>query len=199
MIAHPLFYLLITLLAAGAFSGLMIVANASQIGQDMFGLTAEKAAVYVGLYAASNAAGRFLWGSISDRLGRPNALIGIFALVSLTLVLLAVSSSVPGFAVGMCGIGLSFGGIMGVFPSIVSEKFGVRYFGVNYGIMFIGYSIGAFFGPRLGASIAARNEGNFATAFYIAIAISLVGAALSVFFSRLSGKKPTGTLDRAVR
>jgi hypothetical protein len=33
---------------------------------------------------------------------------------------------------------------MGVFPSIVAEEFGSKYFGVDYGIMFTGYSIAAF-------------------------------------------------------
>jgi len=186
MISTPLFYLLLGLLAAGALSGLMIAANASQIGQHMFALSAASASLCVGLYAASNASGRFLWGSVSDKIGRPNSLICIFILVALMLLLLTLTSSVPAFIVGICGIGLSFGGVMGVFPSIVSEKFGSKHFGVNYGIMFTGYSIAAFFGPRLAASIGANNNGNFSKAFYIAIVVCLAGAAMSLAFKALS-------------
>jgi hypothetical protein len=40
MLSSPMSYLLLALLAAGAVAGLMIAANASQIGQQMFGLTA---------------------------------------------------------------------------------------------------------------------------------------------------------------
>jgi OFA family oxalate/formate antiporter-like MFS transporter len=90
MISTPLFYLLLGLLAAGALSGLMIAANASQIGQHMFALSAASAALCVGLYAASNASGRFLWGSVSDKIGRPNSLICIFILVALMLLLLTL-------------------------------------------------------------------------------------------------------------
>lgn len=186
MISTPIFYLLLGLLAAGALSGLMIAANASQIGQHMFALSAASAALCVGLYAASNASGRFLWGSASDKIGRPNSLICIFILIALMLLLLTITSSVPGFIVGICGIGLSFGGVMGVFPSIVSEKFGSKYFGVDYGISFTGYSIAAFFGPRLAASIGANNNGNFSKAFYIAIVVCLAGIAMSVAFKNLS-------------
>ena len=66
-------------------------------------------------------------------------------------------------------------------------------------MMATGFSLHALFGPQLGASIAARDQGNFATAFYIAIAISLAGAALAVLFSRYSGRKPSITLDHVVR
>ena len=57
---------------------------------------------------------------------------------------------------------------MGVFSSIVTEQFGARHFGLNYGIMVTGYSIAAFFGQRTASSIAATNNSDFSKAFYIA-------------------------------
>ena len=38
------------------------------------------------------------------------------------------------------------------------------------------YSIAAFFGPAIAASIAESDGGDFSRAFYIAIAISMIGA-----------------------
>ncbi len=184
MMKSPVFYLMVTLMASGALSGLMIAANASPIGQYMFALSASTAALYVGLYAASNAAGRFIWGAVSDRIGGANALIVIFLLIASMLMLLASSTTTTGFAVAICGIGIAFGGVMGVFPSLVSQRFGARYFGVNYGIMFCGYAIAAAIGPQLAVSMAAANGGDFSQAFYIAIIICLVGAALAVLLSR---------------
>lgn len=184
MLSSPMFYLMLSLMAAGAVSGLMIAANASQVGQNMFAITSAAAALYVGFYAASNAAGRFIWGSISDRIGCPNALVMIFILVALMLLLLINATSPLGFVIAICGIGISFGGVMGVFPSLVSQRFGARYFGVNYGIMFSGYAIAAAVGPRLGASVAAQNNGDFSNAFWIAIVICLAGAALAILLSR---------------
>jgi OFA family oxalate/formate antiporter-like MFS transporter len=43
-----------------------------------------------------------------------------------------------------------------------------------------GYSIAVFFGPRLAASIGAKNNGDFSKAFYIAIVVCLAGIAMSV-------------------
>ncbi|MGM8138110.1 hypothetical protein [Enterococcus italicus] len=48
-------------------------------------------------------------------------------------------------------LGASFGGVLVVFPPLTSKTFGMKNSGVNYGIMFFGYSIGAFFGPQIAA------------------------------------------------
>ncbi len=197
MLATPVFYLLLALMASGALAGLMIAANASLIGQNMFGLSAVVAAGYVGAYAAGNASGRFLWGAISDRIGGANALTGIFVLIGAMLAVLATSHATLGFAIGIVGMGIAFGGIMGVFPSLVSARFGTRYFGVNYGIMFCGYAVAAFFGPRLGASIAASNNGNYDRAFYVAMAVCLVGLVLSLVLSSIVRRRRVVTLHAA--
>jgi OFA family oxalate/formate antiporter-like MFS transporter len=188
MVATPVFYLLLALLASGALSGLMIAANASQIGQNMFHISAAVAAGCVGLYAASNALGRFLWGAVSDRIGSANTLVMIFVLVAAMLGVLASSASFTGFVIGMCGIGLAFGGVMGVFPALVAARFGVTYFGENYGIMFCGYAVAAFLGPRLGASMAALNGGDFTKAFYVAILVCVVGLGLALTLRSVSGR-----------
>lgn len=188
MIATPVFYLLLVLMASGAMSGLMIAANASQIGQNMFHISAAVAAGCVGLYAASNATGRFFWGAVSDRIGGANTLIAIFALVAAMLGVLASSSSFAGFVIGLCGIGLGFGGVMGVFPSIVAARFGVKYFGENYGIMFCGYATAAFLGPRLGASMAALNGGDFTKAFYVAILVCVLGLGLALVLRSVTAR-----------
>ncbi|ODT74274.1 MAG: MFS transporter [Pelagibacterium sp. SCN 64-44] len=182
MLSHPVFYVLLFIMAAGATSGLMIAANASQIGQGMFGLSATTAAVYVGLYSLSNASGRFVWGAVSDRIGRLPSLICIFVLVALALFLLSQLQGSTAFLIGILGVGIAFGGIMGVFPALCIEQFGARNFGTNYGILFTGYSIAALAGPRLGAAIGDAYEGNFGMAFLIATVLSLVGAAVTIAF-----------------
>jgi OFA family oxalate/formate antiporter-like MFS transporter len=83
---------------------------------------------------------------------------------------------------------LCFGGTLGIFPSIVAEKFGMKYYGVNYGITFIGYSAAAFFGPKIAVQVAGANNGSFTNAFYIALVLSLVGIALTTLFIRIEKK-----------
>lgn len=189
MIRKPIFYVIACLFLIGALSGMMVTANASVIGQKMFGLTAASAALFVSLYSLSNCLGRVVWGAVSDRIGRTKCLMAIYIVIAAMMLTIALSSSVAGFAVAIVGIGLCFGGTMGIFPSIVGEKFGMKYYGVNYGVTFIGYSGAAFFGPRIAGSVAAANGGVFTNAFYIALVIALVGFALTFVYQAME-KKP---------
>ncbi|MNW31637.1 putative MFS-type transporter YhjX [compost metagenome] len=198
MLKQPLFYVIACLFLIGALSGMMVTSNASVIGQTMFGLSAGVAALFVSLYSLSNCLGRIFWGAVSDRIGQLRCLMMIYLVIAVMMLTLALSSSVGGFAVAIIGIGLCFGGTMGVFPSIVGQKFGMKYYGVNYGVTFIGYSGAAFFGPRIANSVAAANNGMFTNAFYIALVIALVGFALTFLYKALeNGKKPAPTTVEA--
>ncbi|WP_025679016.1 OFA family MFS transporter [Paenibacillus massiliensis] len=198
MLKQPLFYVIACLFLIGALSGMMVTSNASVIGQTMFGLSAGVAALFVSLYSLSNCLGRIFWGAVSDRIGQLRCLMMIYLMIAAMMLTLALSSSVAGFAVAIIGIGLCFGGTMGVFPSIVGQKFGMKYYGVNYGVTFIGYSGAAFFGPRIANSVAAANNGMFTNAFYIALVIALVGFALTFLYKALeSSNRPAPTTVEA--
>ncbi|MBY6276039.1 OFA family MFS transporter [Symbiobacterium thermophilum] len=179
------FYVILSMLAIGAFSGLMIASNAAVIGQSMFGVTATAAAFYVSIYSLCNCLGRALWGFVSDKIGRSNTLMIIYAVIAIAMFALTSLESIAGFVVGIVGLGLCFGGIMGVFPSIVMENYGPAHQGVNYGITFIGYSTAAFFAPRIAANIAEANDGDFTKAFYIAIGLAITGLAINFVYKTL--------------
>ena len=183
MLRTSTFYFILVMLALGAFSGLMIAANASGIGQGMFGLSAATAALFVSAYAASNMLGRIVWGAVSDRIGYLNALKLIYAVVAASMVVLATVSSVVGFAVGIVGLGLCFGGVMGVFPALVMKSFGPRFQGINYGIVFSAYAAMAYFAPSFAAKIGAAHDGDFTRAFVIAIGLALAGLVVAFVFN----------------
>ncbi|AYV65654.1 MFS transporter [Niallia circulans] len=190
MIKKPIFYIIASMFMIGALSGMMVTSNASVIAQSMFGLSAASAALFVSLYSLSNCFGRIFWGAISDKLGRTICLMLIYIVIASMLLTIALSTSVIGFAVAIIGIGLCFGGTMGIFPSIVGEKFGMKFYGVNYGVTFIGYSAAAFFGPRIANTVAELNNGDFTNAFYIALIISLVGLILTFIYKSMENKQP---------
>ncbi|MFD2305293.1 L-lactate MFS transporter [Enterococcus termitis] len=185
MLQTPYFYLIFFMLCTGAFSGLMIASNASVIGQQMFGLSAGTAAFYVSLYSLSNCAGRVLWGTVSDKFGRNKTLNIILSVIIIALIVLTVLSSQVGFAFGIIALGLCFGGVMGVFPPVVMENYGPVNQGVNYGIVFVGYSTAAFFAPKVAVNMAAANNGSFTNAFYVAIIVACIGLLLNIIYSQL--------------
>lgn len=189
MLATPIFYIIISMFFVGAFSGLMIASQASPIGQSMFGLSVGTAALYVSLYSIANSSGRFIWGSVSDKIGRSQTLLIIYSVVALALFMLTVVPGQIGFTIGIIGLGLCFGGVMGVFPSIVMENYGPANQGVNYGIVFTGYSLAAFFAPRVAVQMATANNGDYSQAFYVAIALALVGLGLNLLYIKMHKKQ----------
>lgn len=190
MLKTPTFYVIISMFFIGAFSGLMIASQASPIGQSMFGLSAGTAALYVSLYSIANSSGRFIWGTVSDKIGRSKTVMVIYAVVATALLVLTLVPGQFGFAAGIIGLGICFGGVMGVFPSIVMENYGSTNQGVNYGIVFTGYSLAAFFAPKVAVQMAAANKGNYSNAFYVAIVLALVGLALNALYMKITKKKP---------
>lgn len=66
--------------------------------------------------------------------------------------MLTVAKSLPYFILCICLVGFSFGGLLVVFAPIVKNVFGSRFYNRNYGLIFIGYGIGAFVGPKISAS-----------------------------------------------
>lgn len=188
MLRSPYFYLIFIMLCAGAFSGLMIASNASVIGQQMFQLSAATAAVYVSLYSLCNCAGRVIWGTVSDKLGRNATLNIILSVIIVAFVILVTMHSQVGFALGIIVLGLCFGGVMGVFPPLVMENYGPANQGTNYGIVFVGYSAAAFFAPKVAVNMAAANSGDFTKAFFVAIVVALVGLVTNVVYIQMKKK-----------
>ena len=187
MLADPIFYVMICMLLCGAFSGLMVTSSASPMAQAMVGMDASAAALAVSALALANGAGRVAAGFLSDRLGAVASLRITFVLLAAAMAaLLACGGSVALFYVGLCLTGLCFGAVMGIYPGFTSAQFGARNNSVNYGIMFVGFAAAGFFGPQVMGALL-ETTGGYAAAFGVACALALLGVALSLVFSRMTG------------
>ena len=109
----------------------------------------------------------------------------IYSVIVLALFSLTIIPGQLGFTLGILGLGICFGGVMGVFPSIVMENYGPTNQGVNYGIVFTGYSLAAFFAPKVAVQMAAAK--NYSAAFYVAIALAVVGLLLNLLYMKKKG------------
>lgn len=190
MLADPAFYLMLALLCCGAFSGLMIISQASSIGQNMIGFSAAKAAAAVSALALFNALGRVLSGFVSDKLGRVNTL-EIICLISLGGLLMLYFAG-PGnsllFLAAVSVVGFSFGSFMGIYPGFTADRFGTKNNSVNYGIMFIGFSLAGIFAPPAAAK-AFRETGSYKQAFITAMVVAAAGLILSLLMKIIENKK----------
>jgi len=180
MLASPIFYFIFLAVMIGTTSGLMILAHASPIIQATLNISPENAAFFVGILAASNAIGRLFWGGISDRTGRFPLFMLLFILCTIAFFTLSSAPDAALFLAAIVVVQSSFGGFMCLMAPITADIFGARYLGVNYGFMFIAYSLSGIIGPRLAAVIKEANHGDYRQAYLIAMCLCVAGFFLAL-------------------
>ena len=190
MLADRRFYVMFFLLLCGAFSGMMIISQASPVAQVMVGMDAAAAAAIVSLISVFNSGGRLICGFISDKLGRLNTLtvMLVVSVAGLALLYASGSGSVPLFCVGVCMIGLSFGAFMAIFPAFTVDQFGAKYNTLNYPIMMLGFALSSFLGPVMMSSLY-ESMGAYRPAFLVALGIVILGLILTFVFRAITRRK----------
>jgi MFS family permease len=165
----------------------MMISQASTVAQEMAGMPVAAAAVMVSLLALFNAAGRAICGYISDKLGRINVITvaSLTSLGGLALLYFSANQGAILFAVGICLVGFCFGSFLGVFPGFTTDRFGVRNSSVNYGVMFLGFSLGSLTGPNLMNQVR-QASGNYQAAFIIAAVLAFCGFLLTFVYRRVA-------------
>lgn len=182
------FWILYLMYISGAFSGLMIISQASPIAQTMAKLTPAVAVGIVASMGLANALGRVFWGFISDKIGRLAALLLMFIVTSLVMFLLpGMAHAYQTLLIAALAISACYGGYLGIFPSVCADYFGPKNLTVNYAMLFTAFSIAAVAGPKVGAQIF-LSTGSYANAFIIAGAVSSLGGVLTAV-SLLTRKK----------
>lgn len=187
MLHTPVFYVMLIMLFFGAILGMMAISQASNIAQNMIGMTSAEAAA-VSVLALFNTFGRIIAGMISDRIGCINTLTGVFVIAIIAMGLLFISNNIPVFYAGICLVGVCFGAFMGVYPSFTSSQFGAKYSGVNYGIMFVGFNAAGLLGPIIMGNIFG-NSGSYRSAFLLAMIFAMAGLLLSFVYRGFSRKQ----------
>lgn len=192
------FYILWVVYTIGAVSGLMIIGHASPIAQGQIGLSSSTAAICVSILALANTFGRIFWGVVSDRIGRYNTIALMFGVSAIMLLVLNRADNMGLFILSTFGIALSFGGFLGIMPSVTADNFGAKCLGMNYGIIFTAYGVAAVVGPRIAAVAVEASGGVYSSAYLIASAMNVVGVLCSLFMIQ-KAKKSHARLAEAMQ
>jgi len=148
------FWLLWVVLCLNVTAGIGVLGQASPMIQETFTgrIDASAAAGFVGLLSLANMAGRFIWSSLSDRIGRKPTYMIYFALGA------ALYASVP--ATGRAGsvvlfvlfyvlIMSMYGGGFATIPAYLRDRFGVMHVGAIHGRLLTAWSLAGVAGPVL--------------------------------------------------
>lgn len=173
------FYKLWVMLAFSSSAGLMIIGHAANIAKIQGNW--EGGYILVALLAIFNASGRFLGGSISDKIGRINLLRIIFLLQAINMLLFNYYQSAILLVVGVAIVGLNYGAIFSVYPATAVDLYGIKNVGINYGVLFTGWGIGGIIGPMMAAAIFDATQ-KYYMSYNIACSLLLVSFIITFTF-----------------
>jgi nitrate/nitrite transporter NarK len=178
MLRRPLFWLLWILYFIGAGAGLMVIGSIAGMAKHSL---AEQAFVAVALLAVGNAAGRIVAGTLSDRIGRKNTLGGVLFVQALLMFgaipVVATGSQAVLLVLVMVGIGFNYGANLALFPAFSKDLWGIKNFGVNYGLLFTAWGIGGFVLSRI-SEVLKTTTGGFTASFVVAGVLLVAGASM---------------------
>lgn len=175
----PTFWLLWIIYFIGSGAGLMVISSVSGMAKKSMG---SAAFVAVALMAIGNASGRICAGLASDKIGRRWTLM-LVLLIQAALMLVAIpviNSDAASLVIVLLAtlIGFNYGANLSLFPSYTKDLWGLKTFGMNYGILFTAWGVGGFVLSRLQQMLFASSK-NFNSSFLTAALLLFVGAALT--------------------
>ena len=159
----PQFYLLWIVLCFNVTAGIGVLGVAKTMMQEIFGTTLPGivdqafAATYVTMTSVFNMAGRFVWASASDYLGRKRTYFIFFAFGTVLYLLIPYSAQgvsrspsvgwlVLFYAVTMV-IFTMYGGSFATIPAYLADLFGTRFVGGIHGRLLTAWSTAGVVGP----------------------------------------------------
>ncbi|MFI4885843.1 MAG: OFA family MFS transporter [Steroidobacterales bacterium] len=150
----PQFWLIWWVLCLNVTAGIGVLGQASAMSQEMFPgrVSAVAAAGFVGLMSLFNMAGRFLWASASDAIGRKNTYFCFFLFGTVLYALVPNTGrvgSVGLFVLFFVIIISMYGGGFSTLPAYLGDMFGTRYVGAIHGLLLTAWSAAGVFGPVL--------------------------------------------------
>ena len=188
MLATGRFWALYLLYIFGAFSGLMVISQAKPMAMGLAKMTPEVATTAVMILALANAAGRIVWGFVSDKIGRVSSLALMFLVNAVMMFLLpSFASDKATLMIALLCVGACFGGYLGTFPSLCADSFGAKNMTVNYALLFSGFSIAGVLGPKIGGELA-KSAGGYSQAFIVAGILSVLGLIIAIATRKAESK-----------
>jgi len=166
------FYVIWFMYVCGAGAGLMIIAKLDPIAKIQANITLGF--VLVAVLAIGNGGGRILAGMLSDKIGRKATFLICFVVQALLIFLLSRAT-----ADNALGTIPNYGANLSLFPSITKDFYGLKNFGMNYGLVFTAWGVGGFMLAKLAGAMYVKYQ-TFAVAYYGASALLILAAVMTL-------------------
>lgn len=173
------FYFLWFMLFINVTCGIAILAVASPMGVEIAGLSAGAAAVMVGIMGVFNGAGRLIWASISDYIGRPNLYTIFFVLQIGVFAILPFTTNGILFQILLFIMITCYGGGFSAIPAYIGDIFGTKQLGAIHGYILTAWAAAGLAGPFIVAEIYEATQ-SYALSLYIFVALFVIALIISI-------------------
>ncbi|WP_209306419.1 OFA family MFS transporter [Blastococcus sp. CT_GayMR19] len=202
-IRTPQFWLLWTVLFCNVTAGIGILEQASPMIQDFFRtgdgslVAASAAAGFVGVLSLFNMAGRFVWSSTSDYIGRkPIYMVYLGVGIVLYITLATLGSSATWIFVITAALIISFyGGGFATVPAYLRDLFGTFQVGAIHGRLLTAWAAAGVAGPLIiNGVLDARGTpgqlvaGDYRPALFIMVGLLAVGFVANLLVKPVAAK-----------
>lgn len=165
----------------GAGAGLMVISSVAGLAKKSMG---EMAFIAVGIMAIGNAGGRIITGVLSDKFGRNETILAVHifqAILMLASIPLVGGQHTSAIAIVLLAtfIGFNYGANLALFPSIAKDLWGIKGYGVNYGLLFTAWGVGGFALSRISQMMNSMT-GSMNSSFIVAAILLAISAMVTV-------------------
>ncbi|MCL2035738.1 MAG: OFA family MFS transporter [Oscillospiraceae bacterium] len=178
------FYIMFFLYLFSASVGLMVLGNVTKIATLQAGITdAALLAGLVSFMAVMNFLGRIAGGMMSDKIGRTGAIFVVLGLQLINMSAFSFYSSLPAIIIGIIGAGFCFGALLSIFPALTADQFGLKNYGLNYGIIYLAWGLSGVVAPVIADYFFDLN-GSFHIAYIICAVMMVFMLALNALLKK---------------
>lgn len=183
----PQWYMIWGMLFLNVSAGMGLLSKLSPMAQEVIsaakGITdpAELAVLGGGVLATAsifNGLGRLFWAAVSDKIGRKNVFLTMFATQAALYFYLPQVNSVLIFTVIACYLLACLGGGFAVMPAFAADSFGPTYIGKVYGFVLTAWGAAGVAGGLAFAKFDKQQS------LYIAAGLLIAGFVVTMLFQR---------------
>lgn len=187
MVCAPMFLRLYLACLACGLSSFVPFVHLVPFARDL-DMDAASATALIALIGVGSTAGRFLLGSVADRLGRNRFLTATYVAMALAMGVWAMASTSTALIVFALIYGIVYGGWVAVLPSVVADRFGTVKLSGVMGLLYTSVAIGTLVGP-VAVGLLYDVTASYRLAIVAGLAANLAAAAIAAWDSSKLSKK----------
>lgn len=186
IVKEPKFYLLWSALTVNVCAGIAFIAIAAPMAEEYIKLSSAEIITFVAIIGLFNGLGRFLWSTISDKIGRSNTFFIMLMLQIVCFIILILTTNKIIVQVAFWLIISAYGGGFSVASAYMKDNYSGTKLTQALGYILTAWSFAAIIGPQITSLDAIIG---FKGLFIVFASLMLVGIIMIISLKKVEKKQ----------